>query len=154
MRLPHKFHTTALLIAIVGMPSVGQDSSSAKQVEAKRIEIPRNLSLAQQAGMSGEVTLNLTVSKAGKVVSGDVVSAKPDGYGKGFASRAVDAAKRSEFACSSCSGDTFEHSVIYQFQFPPIPKNVCALNPPLPASKVDSVSHVTGRPSAWPCVQI
>jgi hypothetical protein len=57
--------------------------------------------------MSGEVALRLTVNKAGKVVSFEIVSARPSGWGKGFASMAIDAAKQSEFLCASCSGNTF-----------------------------------------------
>ena len=142
-----------LFLSLFVLPCRGQQTRPATQVEAKRIEIPRYLPLAQQAGISGEVTLNLTVNKAGKVVSVDVVNAKPDGWGKGFASMAIDAAKQSEFLCASCSGDTFQHAVTYQFQFPAIPKDACTLHPALPASKVDSASHVTVRPIAWPCVQ-
>jgi TonB family protein len=144
--------TAALLVGLMMLASVGQNNP-ADRVEAKRVEIPRYLPLAQQAAVSGEVILNLTVSKTGKVVSVDVVSAKPENWGKGFASMAIDAAKRSEFACSSCSGDTFQHRVTYQFQFAPIPKDACNDPPPPPLSKVDSVFHVTVRPSAWPCVQ-
>lgn len=154
--MPCRFPLTALLVlgVLIG-PCGGQESSCATRVQAKRMEIPRYLPLAQQARISGEVNLRLTVNKAGKVVSVEVVSARPDNWGKGFASMAIEAAKKSEFACASCSGDTFEHTVTYQFQFPPIPKDACTLQPPtpLPASAVDSVSHVTVRPSAWPCVQ-
>lgn len=145
--------TAALLVSIMILPSSEQDTP--ERVQAKRIEIPHYLPLAQQAGISGEVTLHLTVSKAGKVISVDIVSTKPSNWGKAFASMAVDAAKRSEFECSSCSGESFEHTITYQFQFPEIPKDACTVQPPrpLPASKVDSVSHVIVRPSAWPCVQ-
>jgi hypothetical protein len=60
------------------------------------MEIPRYLPLAQQAAMSGEVALRLTVNKVGKVVSVEVVNARPNGWGKGFASMAIDAANQSE----------------------------------------------------------
>jgi TonB family protein len=154
MRMPCRFPLTELLLlgVLIG-PCGGQESGSATRVQTKGMEIPRYLPLARQAGISGEVDLRLTVNKAGKVVSVEVASARPDGWGKGFASMAIEAAKKSEFACTSCAGDTFEHTVTYQFQFPPIPKDTCTLQPPLPASTVDSVSHVTVRPSAWPCVQ-
>jgi len=145
--------TTMLLVGLLILQCWAQETSSVARVEAKRMEIPRYLPLAQQAAVSGEVTLHLTVNKAGKVVSVDATNAQANGWGKGFASMASDAAKQSEFVCASCSGDTFEHTVTYQFQFPAIPKDACTLRPPIPASKVDSASHVTVRPSAWPCVQ-
>jgi TonB family protein len=75
------------------------------------MQIPRYLPLAQQAGLSGEVTLHLTVDKAGKVVSVDVENSRPSNWGKGFASMAIEAAKQSEFLCASCLGDTFEHAL-------------------------------------------
>jgi TonB family protein len=146
--------TAMLFLSLFVLPSSGQQTSLATQVQTKHMEIPRYLPLARQAGVGGEVVLHLTVSKAGKVVSVDVLKAQPDGWGRGFAVEAIAAAKKSEFACGSCSGDAFEHTVTYQFQFPPIPKDACTPQPPpLPASTVDSVSHVTIRPSAWPCVQ-
>ena len=144
----------AILLVSLFIPQCrGQETSSAALVEAKRMEIPRYPPLAQQAGKSGEVTLHLTVNKVGNVVSVDVANARPDGWEKGFAPTAIDAGKKSEFVCLSCSGDTFEHTVTYQFQFPAIPRDACTLRPQLPASKVDSASHVTVRPTAWPCVQ-
>jgi TonB family protein len=156
MPMPCRFPLTAtlLLSVLIGTCS-GQESSSATRVQAKRMEIPRYPPLAQQADMGGEVALRLTVNKVGKVVSVEVVNARPrNGWGKDFASMATDAAKQSEFLCASCSGDTFQHTVTYQFQFPAIPKDACTLQPtPVPASRVDSASHVTVRPSKWPCVQ-
>jgi TonB family protein len=97
MRMPCRFPLTALLLlgVLIGLCG-GQESSSATRVQAKRMEIPRYLPLARQAGISGEVDLRLTVNKAGKVVSVEVVSARPDGWGKGFASMAIEAAKKSE----------------------------------------------------------
>jgi TonB family protein len=156
MRMLCRFPLTAsLLLCVLIGPCGGQESSAATRVQAERMEIPRYLPLARQAGVSGEVDLRLSVDKAGKVVSVEVVSAGPNRWGKGFASMAIEAAKKSEFVCASCSGDTFGHTVTYQFQFPPIPKDACTQQPPppLPASAVDSDSHVTVRPSAWPCVQ-
>jgi TonB family protein len=154
MQTPGKHLLLMATLFLIILPCSAQQSDSATQVQAKRIEIPRYLPLARQAGISGEVVLRLTVNKAGKVASVDVVKAQPDNWGKGFATMATEAAKKSEFVCASCSGDTFEHEVTYQFQFPAIPKDACTLQaPPLPASTVDSVSHVTIRPSTWPCVQ-
>ena len=151
--MPNQFPLTATLLAcLVILPCSGQETGSAKRIRAKRMEIPRYLPLAQQAGRSGEVTLYLTVSTAGKVVAVDIVHAQPSGWGRGFAAMAIDAAKQSEFECTSCSGDAFEHIVTYQFRFPAIPRNACTLNPPIPASNVDSGSHVTVRPRHWPCV--
>jgi TonB family protein len=141
-----------LLLSLLTLQCRGQETSSATTVQVKRMQIPRYLPLAQQAGLSGEVTLHLTVDKAGKVVSVDVENSRPSNWGKGFASMAIEAAKQSEFLCASCLGDTFEHAVTYQFQFPAIPRDACTAQPKLPASKVDSASHVTVRPSAWPCV--
>jgi len=116
--MPNQFPLTATLLAcLVILPCSGQETGSAKRIRAKRMEIPRYLPLAQQAGRSGEVTLYLTVSTAGKVVAVDIVNAQPSGWGRGFASMAIDAAKQSEFECTSCSGDAFEHIVTYQFRF-------------------------------------
>jgi TonB family protein len=153
--MPCRFPLTAiLLLGVLIGPCGGQESSSATRVQAKRVEIPRYFPLAQQARMNGEVVLRLTVNKVGKVVSVEVVNARPNGWGKGFALMAIDAAKQSEFLCASCSGDTFQHTVTYQFQFPAIPKDACTLpQPALPASKVDAASHVTVRPSGWDCVE-
>ena len=54
---------------------------------------------------------------------------------------AIDAAKQSEFLCASCSGDPFQHTVTYQFQFPTIPKDSSTLQlAPLPASRVCETS--------------
>jgi TonB family protein len=141
-----------LLVSLLAVLCSGKETSSAPKVRPKRMEIPRYLPLAQQAGISGDVTLRLTVDKAGKVVSVEIANTQPNGWGDGFAAMAIDAAKKSEFLCASCSGDTFEYTVTYQFQVPPIPKDACTARPELPASKVDSASHVTVRPRAWPCL--
>ena len=143
------------LLTLTMLPSAGQEGDSETRIQIKTMEIPRYLPLAQQAGISGNVTLHLTVNKSGEVTAVDVVSAHPKDWGKGFASMAIEAAKRSQSSCASCTGDAFEHTVIYQFDFPPRPTNACTLRPPppIPPSKVDSVSHVTVRPKAWPCVQ-
>jgi TonB family protein len=144
------------LLALTVLPSAGQEASSETRIQIKKMEVPRYLPLAQQAGISGDVTLHLTVNKSGDVTAVDIISAHPKNWGEGFASMAIEAAKRSQFSCASCTSDTFEHTVTYQFDFPPIPANACTLQPPppIPPSKVDSVSHVTVRPKAWPCVQI
>ena len=55
--------TAILLPSVLIGPCSGQESSSATRVQAKRLEIPRYLPLAQQAAMSGEVALRLTVNK-------------------------------------------------------------------------------------------
>src|SRR5450432_2450601 len=105
-----------LLVSLLVVLGRGQETSSETKVHTKRMEIPRYLPLAQQAGVSGDVTLKLTVDKGGKVVSVEIAKAQPNDWGKGLASMAIDAAKKSEFLCASCSGDTFEHTVTYQFQ--------------------------------------
>jgi TonB family protein len=157
MQIPRQlccFSATMLLLTLPVAPSVGQRTEPPAKVQAKKVEIPHYVPLAQQAAISGTVTLHLVVSRDGKVVSADVVSAEPDGWGKWFSSTAADAAKRSEFVCPSCSGETFEHTITYQFDFPPIPKDACTPQAPaLPRSKVDSPTHVTVRPSLWPCVE-
>jgi Gram-negative bacterial TonB protein C-terminal len=149
----NQFAVASALLILTTFPSYGQEINSETRIQVKKMEIPSYLPLAQQAGISGNVTLHLRVNKGGEVASIDVVSALPRDWGKGFASVAIEAAKRSQFSCTSCTGDTFEHTVIYQFDFPAIPENACTLHPPIPPSRVDSVSHVTVRPKAWPCVQ-
>src|SRR6185312_13489263 len=101
------------------------------RVQIKRMELPKYLPLARLAAVSGSVTLRLTLGKDGKVVFVDVVTAQPKDWGKGFAEMAIEAAKRSELVCSSCSGDTFTHTVTYQFRFPAIPEDACTTNPPI-----------------------
>ena len=142
-------------LTLTMLPSAGQEGKSEMRIQIKKMGIPRYLPLARQAGISGDVTLHLTVNKSGEVTAVDVVSAHPKEWGKGFASMAIEAARLSQFSCASCENDTFEHTVTYQFDFPPIPNNACTLQPPppIPPSKVDSVSHVTVRPKAWPCVE-
>jgi TonB family protein len=142
------------LLSLTVLASARQEGKPETRIQIRKMEIPRYLPLARQAGVSGDVTLHLTVNKRGEVTAVDVVSAHPKNWGEGFASMAIEAAKRSQFSCASCTSDSFEHTVTYQFDFPPIPKNACAMPPPpIPPSKVDSVSHVTVRPEAWPCVQ-
>ncbi len=142
-----------LVASLLILPCSAQENDSATRVQIKRMEIPKYLPLAKQAGVSGSVTLHLTVGKDGKVVSVNVVTTQPKDWGKGFAEMAIEAAKRSEFVCSACSGDTFTHTVTYQFRFPARSEDVCTTNPPIPASTVDSASHVTVRPDSWACVQ-
>jgi TonB family protein len=115
-----KHLTVALaLLTLTMLPSAGQEGDSETRIQIKTMEIPRYLPLAQQAGISGNVTLHLTVNKNGDVTVVDVVSAHPKDWGKGFASMAIEAAKRSQFSCASCTGDAFEHTVTYLFDFPP-----------------------------------
>jgi TonB family protein len=112
------------LLTLTVLPSAGQEGKETR-IQIKKMEIPRYLPLARQAGISGDVTLHLTVNKGSEVTAVDVVSAHPKNWGEGFASMAIEAAKRSQFSCASCANNTFEHTVTYQFDFPPIPKNAC-----------------------------
>jgi TonB family protein len=150
-----RFPVAFALLTLTMLPSAGQEGKSETRIQIKKMEIPSYVPLARQAGVSGDVTLHLTVNKSGEVASVDVVSARPPkGWGEAFAAVAIEAAKRSQFSCASCAGDTFEHTVTYQFDFPPVPDGACMLQPPpIPPSKIDSVSHVTVRPKAWTCVQ-
>ena len=63
-----KHLTVALaLLTLTMLPSAGQEGDSETRIQIKTMEIPRYLPLAQQAGISGNVTLHLTVNKNGEV---------------------------------------------------------------------------------------
>jgi TonB family protein len=147
-------YLTALVVVLALTSSIAQVAETSNVV-ADKMEIPRYLPLAEQAGVSGEVTLRLQVKKNGDVISANVVSAHPE-RGRpwsGFIEMATEAAKASKFSCSRCEGPVFEHTVTYQFQYPAVPKEACTGTiPPPPPSSVDSPSHVTVRPRRWPCV--
>jgi hypothetical protein len=159
---------SALLI-LTTLSSLAQITESPSHVIADEMEIPLYLPLGAMAGVSAEVTLRLQVSKDGDVTSVAVVSAHADcgwlpdcsphagsGWESRFVQMATEAAKVSRFSCSTCGGATFGHVVIYQFQYPPVPKRACTPRPkekipPPPPSTVAS-GHVTVRPTHWPCV--
>jgi hypothetical protein len=158
------------LLFLTAISSLAQITEPPSSVIADKMEMPRYLPLAANAGISADVTLRLQVNKNGDVVSVNVVRAHADcgwlpdcsphagsGWESGFVQMATEAAKVSRFSCSTCGGPTFGHIVIYQFQYPPVPKRACTPRPkekipPPPPSTVDSSDHVTVRPTHWPCV--
>lgn len=157
----------SMIVILATLPSLGQMKEPEGRVIADKMEIPRYDPLAAMTGVSGEVTLRLQVKKNGDVVSVSVIGSHADcgfasgcdanarkGWGARFVDWATQAAKISSFSCSKCEGPTFDHTITYQFQYPPLPKGVCTdAVPPPPPSAVDSSSHITVRPTHWPCVQ-
>jgi hypothetical protein len=157
----------SVFLILTALPSLGQAKESDHRVIADKVEIPRYVPLAAMGGVSAEVTLRLQVKKNGDVISVNVVSTHADcgfssgcdtdtsnGWAAGFVNPATQAAKTSRFSCSKCEGPSFDHTVTYQFKYPPVPKGVCTdAAPPPPPSTVDSPSHVTVRPKGWSCVQ-
>jgi hypothetical protein len=156
------------LLILTALSSLAQTAESPSHVIADKMEIPLYLPIGAMAGVSAEVTLRLQVNKNGDVVAVNVVSAHADcgfltdcphagnRWESGFVQMATKSAKVSKFSCSTCGGATFGHIVIYQFQYPPVPKRACTPRPketipPPPPSTVDSSDHVTVRPTHWPC---
>jgi hypothetical protein len=161
-----------MLLILAPWSLVSQTADSDATVIAEHIEIPAYPPLARQARMSGEVKLRLLVQRSGEVVSVSVASVAVsdgvpassalahtviDGIRESFVDVATRAAEKSQFSCPTCKGATFDHSITYQFQHPPVPKRACNPRPkdkipPLPGPTIDSPNHVTVRPTAWPCV--
>lgn len=157
----------SLILILATLSSFGQVKESGGRVIADKMEIPRYVPLGRLGGVSAEVTLRLQVRRNGDVISVDVVGAHADcgfssdcdtnarkGWAESFADAATQAAKISRFSCPKCEGPTFDHTVTYDFHYPPLPNGMCTDEavPPPPPSTVDSASHVTVRPQGWPCV--
>lgn len=159
----------SLILIVATLSSLGQVKESGDRVVVDKMDVPHYPPLARLTGVSAEVTLRLRARKSGDVISVDVVSALADcGFissgcdanaRKRWADRFADAATRAaticRFSCPKCEAPIFEHIVTYDFRYPPLPKGMCTDEavPPPPPSTVDSSSHVTVRPQAWPCVQ-
>lgn len=163
------------LFPLPGLEQAPQSRLSVIGITAQKVEIPSYPSLFLQAGIEGEVTLRLRIALSGEVMSASVLSVSSQGVSElepnlkkvaaqAFADSCVRAAKKSKFSCPACK-EAFQHVITYKFEYRSNPtlqreaEQACRLQMdrkakkmPPPRSTVDSPSHVTVRPAAWPCL--
>jgi TonB family protein len=103
--------------------------------------------MATIAGITGDVSLQVTVHPDGSVVSVKPMSGHPI-----LIQAAVDSAERSQFQCQNCTESTSTRSFIYSFQPPQKPPDRCCCSsgatptPPPPVVQTDDHITITAAP--------
>ena len=82
---------------------------------------PKYPPLAAEARITGEVEVKLEIQKDGSVESAEVVSGHPM-----LTQVALDSARQSRFACSTCTADLTTYSLFYSFTEEPGPDFPCS----------------------------
>jgi len=104
-----------------------------------KLSIPAYPRLAQQARITGDVNLKLSIGSDGHVESVDVV----DGHAM-LRQVAVESARKSVFECRQCNGRSDSYSLSYRFEISPTdPPKDCSgkADPGNPPGEVDLAAH-------------
>jgi len=120
------------------------------------LPLPAYLPLAVQAHIRGQVQMELTIGADGAVKSWKSISGHP------LLVRAVtDSLPQAQFACDGCAQKEYTYSLTYEFILPEDKfAGACAelhrtgKEPVMPASTLDSPSHVTVRPARALCLAV
>jgi len=116
------------------------DADSIKRtVVPVKLSIPSYPRLAQQARITGDVNLKLSIGSDGHVETVDVV----DGHAM-LRQAAVESARQSVFECRQCNSRSASYSLSYRFQISPrVASTVCSgqLDPTDPPADVDLEAH-------------
>jgi TonB family protein len=108
-----KCHPATAFLTVVGLAlSLVCQSQEQAATNAVLVDLaqPKYPPLAQQANVTGDVLLALTVSPGGSVQSANVISGHPL-----FKQAALDSALHSKFDCSSCNGSS-QYRLLYTFK--------------------------------------